>query len=306
MKTKAKLAVLLGVTKTELVKISKSTKLAGSGAYKEWETRPKFPNSKHPALVHKSRKIQEPVGLLRDVQDRASQLLSRINLPEYLHSARKGHSYRTNAAVHDGPGCAFRIDIKRFYESAQDTYVQRFFLERLECSPDVAHILTEITCFRRRLPTGSPLSPLISYFAYAAMFDRLAELANSVGARMTVYVDDVVFSGTNVTGDLIPACVKIMRDFELIGHKILFYSLGEERVVTGLSVSPSGIGVTNKRKRKLRALLEERALATDPEDKKLYTNSLIGLLRESGSIDPAYLPLARKFEMESRATTVKA
>ena len=294
LRTKAKLAELLGVSRSALLQTVASKEAAG--VYREWETRPKYPNSRHPVLKHKARRIQQPTGDLRELQDRLCELLARIDLPDYLHSARKGRSYRSNAIAHKGPGSAFRIDIKKFYESAQDRYVQRFFLDVMQCSPDVAHILTEVACFRRRLPTGSPLSPLISFLAYAPMFNRLNAIATSVGARMTVYVDDVVFSGISVSGDLIPPCMAIFREFELIGHKVAFFSGAEEKVITGLAVTASGLGITNKRRRKIRALMEERQRATDPAERKLYSNSLIGLLRESSSIEPSFLALARTVE----------
>lgn len=295
LRTKAKLAELLGVDRPSLLK---AVGEKNSGMYREWVTRPKYPKSRHPILQHKPRRIQEPVGSLLALQERLHSLLSRIELPDYLHSARKGRSYRTNAAAHGSAGAAFRIDIKRFYESAQDTYVHRFFKDALECSPDVAHILTEIACFRRRLPTGSPLSPLISYHAYAPMFGEIAAVAHSIGATMTVYIDDIVLSGGAVAGGHVQQCADILRKYDLLGHKIEYFGKEQTRVITGLSVRDGRLGVTNKRHRKIRALREEFTRETDPVEKRRYGASLLGLLRESSSIDPSMLPIARRFEGE--------
>lgn len=295
LRTKAKLAELLGTDRTNLLRAIGEK---SSGAYREWETRAKYPRAKHPVLQHKPRRIQEPTGDLLLLQERLNTLLSRIELPEYLHSARKGRSYRSNASEHSERGAAFRIDIKRFYESAQDVYVQKFFLGVMQCSADVAHLLTEIACFRRRLPTGSPLSPLISFLAYAPMFDEIASIATSVGATMTVYVDDIVLSGGDVAGTHVHECASILRKYELIGHKIEYFHRDEIRVITGLTVDGKSLGVTNKRKRKIRALREELARETDAAEKRRYGASLLGLLRESSSIDPSMLLLASRLEAE--------
>ncbi len=279
LRSKARLAALLEVTRSDLLRIVRGSNT--SGHYSEWPTEPKFPKSTHPALQHKPRNIQQPLGELRELQDRLLKLFARIELPDYLHSARKGRSYRTNAQAHQEYGAAFRIDIKRFYQSAQDRYVQNFCLDKLECSPDVAHLITEIACFRRRLPTGSPLSPLLSFFAYSSMFDELNVIARSVDARMTVYIDDVVMSGEKLSGDLIPQCMKVLKRYELIGHKVIYFSPSDIKIITGVAVGPKGLGVPNRRFRKMRALIEERNRATDLAEKLVYQRSLVGLLRES-------------------------
>jgi hypothetical protein len=154
------------------------------------------------------------------VQRRLADLLSRLALPDYLHSTGKGCSYRTNAQCHQGSGRAFRIDIRKFYQNVHDAYVLRFFRDRMECSADVAHLLTELTCYQRHLPTGSPLSPVMSFLAYWQMFDELNDIAKSADLVMTVYVDDVVMSGPNAKGTLIPICKKIIKKYSLRGHKI--------------------------------------------------------------------------------------
>ncbi|MDB5977945.1 MAG: reverse transcriptase family protein [Nevskia sp.] len=225
-------------------------------------------------------------------QVRLNILLSRLELPDYLHSARKGRSYRTNAMAHMGKGPAFRIDIRKFYQNARDAYVYRFFRYSLECSPDVAHCLTELTCYQRFLPTGSALSPIISFLAYRPMFDELYALAQSVNVTMTVYVDDIVMSGAEADGKMIPKCKRILKNYELQGHKILKFSNGETRVITGVAVGPEGIGIPNKRRRKIRALREELQRANDPLERLRYKNALLGQLREGAPLDSSLSDLA--------------
>lgn len=176
---KRKLAELLKVSQKEIWSV-----LSAPKHYKLFPTKPKYPSSA-PELRHKSRNIQEPNGLLRKIQDRLSELLARIETPAYLFSAKQGRSYLSNASSHTGSGQAIRIDIKSFYQNASDRFVRRFFGDDLQCSPNIAHILTELVCWNGCLPTGSPVSPIISYFAYRPMFDELHALALSVGATMS-------------------------------------------------------------------------------------------------------------------------
>lgn len=294
LKSKSKLAALLKTTLVNLRSVVDAKSKAES--YKEWPTEPKYPFSSHPVLAHKPRQIQQPIGELRKIQDRMQVLLSRIELPDYLHSARKNKSYRTNAAAHMTSGAAFRIDIKKFYESASDVYVQNFFLTKLKCSPDVTHLLTEITCFRRRLPTGSPISPIISFFAYAEMFDRMHEMARKKNLSMTVYVDDIFFSGEDLGGEIVAEAAKILREYDLVGHKIAFFKAGKPRVITGVAIVNNVLSISNKRKRKIRALIEEMRLTTDLTVRAKYKGSLIGLLRECSSFNSRYKSFANAVE----------
>lgn len=231
---KRKLAELLKVSTKDI-----QSKLIASKNYRLFPTKSKYP-SNAPELKHKSRNVQEPIGLLRKIQDRLTELLIRIETPQYLFSAKKKCSYLKNAESHKGSGQAIRIDIKGFYQNASNKYVRRFFLEDLQCSSDIAHILTELICWNGCLPTGSPVSPIISYFAYRPMFDELHMLALSVGAVMTVYVDDIVFSGDGVDGNLIPIAKEIIKKSGLKGHKISHFRKNQPRIITGVVVMPDG------------------------------------------------------------------
>ncbi|MCX7110695.1 MAG: reverse transcriptase family protein [Proteobacteria bacterium] len=292
---KRKLAELLKVSKEEIQSV-----LTAPKGYRLWSTKPKYPSTAT-ELRHKSRNIQEPPSLLRKIQDRLTELLVRIETPKYLFSAKKGCSYLSNADSHTGnSGQAIRIDIKGFYQNASDKYVRRFFIEDLQCSSDIAHILTEIICWNGCLPTGSPVSPIISYFANRPMFDELHALALSVGAVMTVYVDDIVFSGDGVNGSLIPIAKKIIKKSGLQGHKISRFRKNQPRIITGVAVMPNGqLRIPNKRHRKIRALQHEYSNATDPRHREIYYKALIGQYREGSRLEPNFLVKAKQLENQA-------
>ncbi|MFM8330833.1 MAG: reverse transcriptase family protein, partial [Candidatus Methylumidiphilus sp.] len=230
-------------------------------------------------------------------QDRHTDLLTRIETTEYLFSAKKGRSYLSNAQSHIGSGQAIRIDIKAFYQNAKDRYVRRFFRDDMQCNPDVAHILTELICWNGCLPTGSPVSPIISFFAYRPMFDELHALALSIGAIMTVYVDDIVFSGENVEGTIIPKAKEIIKSHGLHGHKISFYRKNQPRVVTGVAVFPGGpLRIPHKRLRKIRVLEREFYSSIRPDEREIYRKALMGQYREGSRLEPGFLNKAKRLE----------
>lgn len=290
--TRAKLAALLQISPTFL------QSLIQNKTYRHFKTQPKYPSSSHPVLAHKARDIQQPVGGLHDAQKRLANYLSRVILPDYVHSARKGRTYRSNAQCHQGNGRAFRIDIRKFYLSIHDAYVLRFFKERLKCSVDVAHILTELTCYERYLPTGSPLSPIMSFLAYWPMFDELYDVAKSAQVVMTLYVDDIVMSGPMAKGTLIPVCKRIIKKYGLKAHKIAQFSQGETRVITGVAVDKSGLKLPNKRHRKIRALKEELEKSDNAVDQLTFGRALIGIFREASVLEPSFREKARVIEAQ--------
>jgi len=244
--------------------------------------------------------------LLKKTQKRLTDLLSRIELPEYLHSARKGHSYKTNALQHTFGHSLARIDIKKFYESTYISYVQRYFSEVLCCVPDVAHQLADISTFGKRLPTGSPLSPLLSFLAYQPMFDELYKLAREMELTMTVYVDDVVVSGPGVASRFIEPASKIIARYGLRAHKFSTSSAGSPLVITGVERRQTGDVAPGARFRKIRALQTELARARTPERKCLFLKALIGQYREGHALIPNALVHAKRYERELNKFPVAA
>lgn len=64
----------------------------------------------------------------------------------------------------------------------------------MECAPDVAQCLTDICTYQGGIPTGSPASQAVAYFAYADMFQEIEAIVHTYGCAFTLYVDDMTFS----------------------------------------------------------------------------------------------------------------
>jgi hypothetical protein len=158
----------------------------------------------------------------------------------------------------------------------------------MKCSPDVARVLTKIACFEQHLPTGSPLSPLISFMAYWPMFDELNSLAAGLRLSFTVYVDDIVMSGAAANGALLPECKRIVKSYGLRAHKIALFGAHDARIVTGVAIEGGAMSIPKKRHRTIRALHWELNKATDPFEVERYRKALVGQYREGAPLDATF------------------
>lgn len=144
----------------------------------------------------KDRLIEAPAIRLKAFQSRLLDLLSRIELPDYLHSARIGRSYLSNSATHcDANGCTITMDIDSFYQSVTLQRIARFFERELRCASDVAETLAHLLCCDGHLATGSPASPLVSFWAYMEVFDAIDRRVTARDGVFTLYIDDMGITG---------------------------------------------------------------------------------------------------------------
>lgn len=215
-------------------------------------------------------------------------LLARIDTPPYLHSAKKGRSYISNAAAHSVEGGCVKIDVRRFYPSARAQAVYHFFRDRMACEGDVAGMLAKLLTVDGHLPTGSSASPIASYFAYEDLFHELSVLAEACGCKMTVYVDDIVFTGAGATRRLLFEARKAIGKRHLHGHKTKLFRPGQPRIVTGVAVTNNGLRLPNRRQVRI---AEDQKLFDDlplGREKLIVARRLTGRLFEASQIDAGW------------------
>ena len=237
--TKRKLASLLGV---DLVNINSFR--SGNSGYKVFE------------LIGESgkpRTIEHPSKKLDTVHTRIASLLCRIETPDFLHSGRKGRSHVTNALAHAGRSKVLTLDIKSFFPSTTKKQVFNFFSSNMKCSPDVADILSDICTYDNHIPTGSRISMPLSFFANMDMFHELDKLGKRHSVKMTVYVDDISFSGDNVNKLLLSTVKSIVERYghEVHPDKTTLYARDDAKVITGVVLSENGMGIMNKQHAKI-------------------------------------------------------
>lgn len=246
--------------------------------------------------IQKARWVQEPKRQLRSIHERIQKLLKSITHPDYTHAVVKGRSYRTNASAHKGSARVATFDLRKFYPSTSSSRVREFWVEQMSCAPDVADLLVKLTCHNGCLPTGSPLSPLLSLYANRPMFEDLNNLAASHNLIFTCYVDDLTFSGDVIPIGLPRLVSNIVQrsGHSLSDEKTRLFRRDQHKHVTGVILYDNALHVPYSRFLKARAIQKMFVLEKDSITRLTLARKLSGLLGEAAYLDERYLKLAKK------------
>ena len=238
LKSKARLAKLLFISKTKMKKFSKDEKKYYS-----------FPKPKKDGGF---RQINAPQDDLKAVQSRIAELLQRIAPPDFLFAPVKGKSYVDNAAHHVGARSIKLLDIMDFFPSCTSNKVIWFFRTRMECSDDISVIIKEIVTLDESLPQGSPCSPILAYLCYVDMWEEIGKIVSSYQCRLSVYADDITISGQITPEKMV---WEIKKTLHRHGHQ---YNAEKERSridkpaqITGVILTNKGLKLPNKQHQKI-------------------------------------------------------
>lgn len=251
----------------------------------------------------KLRKVEVPKRKLERIHRKVFSMLERVEKPEYLHSGIKGRSYITNAKVHVGPVPLVKLDLKKFYPSIDGARVYRFFKQALQCSPDVAGLMTKLCTVDGHVPTGSCVSQLLAYFSAKPMFDELHMLSLQWDLRDTCYVDDLTWSGERATPSFLWDAKKVVHRHGFKYHKERTYTAGQKKVVTGVMIEGDRIAVLPNRELKLWKNINTLGM-NEPVKRLAAVNSLIGSVVANGQIEQRFLRRLRRLR-DTRASLVK-
>jgi retron-type reverse transcriptase len=262
LRSRRRLARLLYINLPFLEQLAKDT-----AAYHEWDDLDEDSG--------KVRHIENPQPRLKKVQGRITKLLGTIEPPDFLFCPAKRRSFVSNAKRHIGSKVVFTIDIKKYFQSSRPQRVFHFFRTCMECSPDVAAVLTKLSTFKGHLPTGSPLSPLMSFYAHWDMWCRIATVVKTENCTLTVYMDDLTVSGQRISGQLIWAIKKIIHGTGLRYHKEKYYA-GRFSVITGIIVREEKLSLPNAKHRKAYLIRREYLDTADVNHRNLLGQKLEG------------------------------
>ncbi len=223
----------------------------------------------------KVRHIQEPNVTLKPIHRKIHLLLSEIVPPDYLFSKKKS-SCVLNAKAHaDCHGSTLNIDLENFFPSTSRTHVQNFFGYFLQYPRDVAEFMASICTVNNQIPIGSPLSSILAFWSNKPMFDELDRLAASRKIKMTVYVDDISFTGVAVNDSFKNKIQVIINSYkhQINPNKIKFF--GEKiKFINGISISKNGLSPSNQLSNEIRKLkkLNDRQGINTLNGKLAYIN----------------------------------
>lgn len=248
--SKRKLARLLGISLKDLKYLS------GNGhLYRH------FPIEKKDGSL---RIVDDPHDQLKRVQRQLAKLLSRILPPDVLYCPVKGRSYVDNAARHRHSRVIHSLDIQKYFPSTPRRRVYWFFRSVMNCPNDVAAILARLACCEDRLATGSPLSPILAYYAHIDVWAKVAALATRAGCNLSIYMDDVTVSGAQVPTTLLWDIKQVIHGSGLRYHK---EKRGVDRPceITGVVIREGRLLPPNRQHRKLRAARQQKDRRPEPK-----------------------------------------
>lgn len=214
----------------------------------------------------KPRLIEPPTYDVKIIQRRIKRLLYQIEFPDNIFSGIPKRSYAQNAAYHAKHPIKsmYKIDIRGFFPSISRNSVYNFFLSKMQCSPDIAEILTNLTTVdiekansidleqihlflkskkvkcTNHLISGAPTSQILSYLVNQDMFNELQTLSGANHIKMSIYVDDITFSGNcHISNRFRRKVLEIIKkyNYKISGEKTKFYTKDYPKTVTGVIIS---------------------------------------------------------------------
>ena len=247
----------------------------------------------------KSRVVEDPTGLTKIIHNKVYKLIKHIETPDYLYSAVKGKSYISNAKKHSGKTKLLKIDIGSFYQSIKKNKLVDFFHETLCCRKDVAICLAKLLTVNDHISTGSPLSPLLSFWVNKKMFDKMHLLSVENGLKMSLYIDDVTFSGDGLNGNFLHKVKSIINQSGFKAHKIRKYHFNQPKVVTGVCITPQNESlVPYKNQAKMKKLEKEFRNSISCSEKSSMGIKLQGMYYAAGQIENRFKVVGHKFHNE--------
>lgn len=232
----------------------------------------------------KKRHIQTPKPALRRIHNRIEDLLSRIEPPWFLFCPVKGRSYISNACQHLDSGEVVKLDIKDYFPSTHAARIFWFFNTKLKCSPDVAGILTSICACDGHLTTGSPLSPVLSFWSHWDMWEKINGLTKEHDCIISVYVDDVTISGPRVPERLIWSIKQEIFRHGLRYHKERRFNQDGAKLITGVVIKGGELRLPNKQHLKIHNLRKKCSGFQEPEKRIKIKNQLRGCLNQANQV----------------------
>lgn len=247
--------------------------------------------------IQKARPIDNPTGLLREIQDRIyHRLLRSFEMPSYICGGVQGRSVLMNVNLHQGANVIVTVDIKSWFPSITSRHVYRVWRKILNCSPPVAKLLTRLTTFDNRLPQGAPTSTALANLVLFSIDAPIRAATNQEGVIYSSWVDDLPLSGAQAR-KLIPITITTLKraGFQVARSKLLVMGSGKQRVINGVLVGRTASASKQHRARIRSALHHLRVGDVQESERERRIVSVKGSINHLASINP---PQATRFQRE--------
>lgn len=267
-----------------------------------------------------NRSIDAPDKFLKKIQRRIDLLIRLFHTPKPpSHGFETKRSIVSNAQVHVGKKYVLNVDLKDFFPSIHFGRVRAILqLAPLRMTPEFAHIIANICCYKGILPQGAPTSPILTNLVSQRLDYKLVGLARETHCFYTRYADDITFSSDKPRFD--EAFIEKLKDlissegFTINDKKTRVQKKSIRQEVTGVIVNEK-LNVPRKYIRNVRAMLHnweklgyERAVElfqkSYPKEKGFlknktipaFENVLSGKIMFLGMVRGENDPYSRKFK----------
>jgi len=150
------------------------------------------------------------------------------------------------------------IDIRNFFESVSARRIYELFISDLfRFNKEMATCLALLCTYRKKLPVGSPTSPVLSNLVFYHTDIQLMNFAHAHNLNYTRYADDLSFSSFQpVQQETLMAIKQIIRDsgFNINHKKTRIQSHHVRQKVTGITVNRK-LNIDRRYVRHLRAVI---------------------------------------------------
>jgi len=237
--------------------------------------------------------IEAPKFNLKNIQKRISKLMLKIIIPDYIFSSCKGKDYIKNAEHHKDSFYVLIMDISKFFPSCKKNNVYYLYKDKFRMSPDVAYIMTELTTYKKHLPTGAPTSMILAYLSNEKMFNELFMYAKKNKFKISIYVDDIVFSSRKYFSKIIIKDIRNILEkynFECKNKKTRYCNKKEYIKITGVMIKGNGeVKIPNSMRKKIIEQLKIYDCENNIINKKKIGKSLIGQIASARRIERKFL-----------------
>ncbi len=194
---------------------------------------------------------------LRTVLVGIKKLLREVAVPKEIIGGRPGGTLTAFALPHARRPFVMEMDIKGFYPNTKPDQVRSLFEDGLRCTSSVADLLTGLTTAQNQLPQGFNTSCDIGNLLLRPCVRRLAGLCEKQGFSLTVWVDNIVFSGDGRLPGFKRHVCEIVEKCGFTVGRCVSMPHSKPQTVCGITVN-DGLSV----RRATRREIEEAVLAT--------------------------------------------
>lgn len=183
------------------------------------------------------RTIYEPDYTLKSIQRNIlNNVLNERITSSYAKAYKKGLSLVDNATPHLNKKVILKLDIKDFFPSIDFLKVYKKAFPRNMYPEAVANLLTNLTTYNNFLPQGTPTSSYISNLVLRSFDIKVGNFCEDRNISYTRYCDDMTFSGSFDTKEVITFVKNALykEGFILNKQKIKIIKPNKAQIVTGI------------------------------------------------------------------------